>query len=92
LEHVILSTDDVSRASINALPTDSLRRHPHWLNFVRVVDATETAAHAVALGGRVLVEPRTDRHGGKVSVVADPMGAPVGLMEWSDADSRREPK
>jgi hypothetical protein len=92
LEHVILSSDDFSRASINGLPTDSSRRHPHWLNFVRVVDAADAAAHAVALGGRVLVEPRIDRHGGKVSVVADPMGAPIGLMEWSDTGSTQEPK
>jgi predicted enzyme related to lactoylglutathione lyase len=92
LEHVILSTDDLSRAGINTMPHDSLRRHPHWLNFVRVVDAADAAAHAVALGGRVLVEPRIDRHGGRVAVVADPTGAPVGLMEWSGTDSKREPK
>ena len=30
--------------------------------------------------------------GGKVAVVADPSGAPVGLMEWSDTDSKVEPK
>jgi len=92
LEHVILSTDDYARASVNALPSDSSRRHPHWLNFVRVVDAVGVAAKAVALGGRVLVEPHIDRHGGKVAVVADPTGAPFGLMEWSDTDSKEEPK
>ena len=92
LDHVILSTDDYARASVNALPSHSSRRHPHWLNFVRVVDAVDAAAKAVALGGRVLVEPHVDRHGGKVAIVADPTGAPFGLMEWSDTDSRREPK
>jgi len=92
LEHVILSTDDYARASVNALPSDSSRRHPHWLNFVRVVDAVGVAAKAVALGGRVLVEPHIDRHGGKVAVVADPTGAPFGLMEWSDTDSKKEAK
>jgi hypothetical protein len=30
------------------------------------------------------VEPRADRHGGQLAVVADPQGAPIGLMEWSD--------
>jgi hypothetical protein len=92
LEHVILSSDDYARASANALPADSIRRHPHWLNFVRVEDATDAAAKAVSLGGRVLVEPRVDRHGGKVAVVADPAGAPIGLMEWTDTDSKAEPK
>jgi len=40
----------------------------------------------------VLVEPHADRHGGKVAVIADPTGAPVGLMEWSANDSKEEPK
>lgn len=92
LDHVILSTDDYARASVNAFHSDSSRRHPHWLNFVRVVDAVSVTAKAVALGGRVLVEPHLDRHGGKVAVVADPTGAPFGLMEWSDTDSKKEPK
>ena len=92
LEHVILSTDNYARASVNALPNDSSHRYPHWLGFVRVVDAEAMAAKAVALGGRVLVEPRTDRHGGKVGVIADPTGAAFGVMEWSDTDSKQEPK
>jgi predicted enzyme related to lactoylglutathione lyase len=92
LEHVILSSDDYARAGVNSLPSDSARRHPHWLNFVRVGDAADSAAKAVALGGRMLVEPRIDRHGGKLAVVADPAGAPIGLMEWTDTDSKVEPK
>jgi predicted enzyme related to lactoylglutathione lyase len=92
LDHLILSSDDYARASVNAFPKDSSRRHSHWLNFVRVVDAVDAAAKAVALGGRVLVEPHIDRHGGKLAVVADPTGALFGLMEWSDADSKKEPK
>jgi predicted enzyme related to lactoylglutathione lyase len=92
LEHVILSSDDYARASANAFPGGSARRHPHWLNFVRVDSTANAAAKAVALGGRVLVEPHVDRHGGMVAVVADPAGAPIGLMEWTDADSKVEPK
>jgi hypothetical protein len=91
-KHMILSSDDYARAVVTALPGDSMRRHPHWLNFVRVEDAEASTAQAVALGGRVLVEPRMDRHGGKLAVVADPSGAPVGLMEWSDTDSQQEPQ
>ena len=91
-KHVILSSDDYARAGVSALPSDSMRRHPHWLNFVRVGDAEAATAKAIALGGRVLVEPRIDRHGGKLAVVADPSGAPVGVMEWSDSDSQEEPQ
>ena len=90
--HILLSTDDYARASLNALPADAAKRHPHWLNFVRVDSATDTAARAEALGGRVLVKPFTDRHGGLVAVIADPAGAPFGLLEWTDTDSKQGAK
>jgi predicted enzyme related to lactoylglutathione lyase len=91
MEHVILSSDDYARASANALPGEG-RRHAHWLNFIRVKSATDMCAKAVSLGGRILVEPHADRHGGLVAVVADPAGAPVGLMEWTDGDTKAEPQ
>ena len=92
LEHLILSTDDYARASANDLARDSAQRRSHWLNFVRVENTAATAAKVVAMGGRVLVEPRVDRHGGMLAVVADPAGAPFGLMEWSESDTKAEPK
>ena len=88
-QHVILASDDYARAGIHTLPPEHL--HPRWLNFVRVLDAQQASAQAVALGGRVLVEPYLDRHGGHVAVVADPYGAPVGLMEWTVADAEPDP-
>jgi len=91
-EHLILSNDNYARASANSLASGSTRRHPHWLNFVRVDHTAETASKVIAMGGRVLVEPRVDRHGGMVAVVADPAGAPFGLMEWTDSDTKVEPK
>ena len=89
--HVILSSDDYARAGVNPLPTTGHRR-PHWLNFVRVVSADDAAAKAVSLGGKVLVQPVEDRHGGKVAVIADPAGAPIGIMEWVAGDTKAEPK
>lgn len=92
LEHVILSTDDVARASANQHPDGSGQRHAHWLNYIRVKDATDTAAKAVLMGGKLLVQPHPDRHGGMVAVIADPAGAPFGVMEWTESDSKAEPK
>ncbi len=91
-DHLILSSDDFARASVNALPGGPGRRHPHWLNFVRVNNTLEMATKVTALGGRVLVEPHSDRHGGNIAVVADPAGAPFGLMEWTEYDTKVEPK
>jgi predicted enzyme related to lactoylglutathione lyase len=86
LEHLMLSTDGYARASANRLPADAPNRHPHWLNFVRVIDTVKMATKVVTLGGRVLVEPRIDRQGSWVALVADPAGAPFGLLEWPDSD------
>jgi predicted enzyme related to lactoylglutathione lyase len=91
-QHVLLATEDYARASVNSLPPKRPDMHPHWLNYVRVDDTVQMTAKVVALGGRVLVEPRIDRHGGKVAVVADPSGAPFGLLEWPNTESKEVPK
>jgi predicted enzyme related to lactoylglutathione lyase len=87
MQHALLATDDMARVSVNALPADAARRRPHWLNFIRVADTAATVTKAVALGGTVLVAPRKDRHGGMSAVIADPAGAPFGVMEWTDGDT-----
>ena len=90
-QHFILSNDEFARAGLNVLPADAVRRHPHWMNFVRVTDASAAAQKAVSLGGRVLVEPRPDRHGGNLAILADPSGAPFGVMGWSESDTPGQP-
>ena len=90
--HLIFSTDDYARASANSLPGGAARRHPHWLNFVRVADTAAAVRQAEALGGRVLVPPHEDRHGGRSAVIADPAGAPVGVMEWPESETKTEPR
>jgi hypothetical protein len=91
-EHVILSSDGFARASVNSFPSETGHRHAHWLNFIRVDSTADIVAKAAALGGRVLVEPHADRHGGQIAVLADPAGAPFGVMEWTAADNKAEPK
>jgi uncharacterized protein len=91
-QHLMLASEDQARASANSVPASMPNMHPHWLNYVRVEDAVKATAKLVALGGRVLVEPRVDRHGGKVALVADPLGAPFGLLEWTETDSKEVTK
>jgi predicted enzyme related to lactoylglutathione lyase len=88
-QHLLLSSDEYARATANSLVKDQAGAHPHWLNFVRVDDAPASVAKAVAMGARVVVEPRLDRHGGRVAVLTDPQGAPFGVMEWSNDESRQ---
>jgi predicted enzyme related to lactoylglutathione lyase len=91
-QHLLLASDNYARASANSFPVSRPDMHPHWLNYVRVDDAAQTSARVTALGGHVIVEPRLDRHGGKVAVVADPQGAPFGLLEWPDTQSKEVSK
>jgi predicted enzyme related to lactoylglutathione lyase len=90
--HLVLASDDFARGSANAFPADRPNIHPHWINFVRVEDATDAAQKAVSLGGRVLVAPHVDRHGGRIAVLADPSGARIGVMEWTDTDPKEAAK
>ncbi len=81
-QHLVLSTEKYARASVNSLPSAKQQVHAHWLNYVRVENAVLTGQKITSLGGRVLVEPHPDRHGGQIAVVADPQGATFGLFEW----------
>jgi predicted enzyme related to lactoylglutathione lyase len=91
-EHLLFASEEYARASANSLPAEHPDMHPHWLNYVRVEDAEKAAAKAAALGGRVVVQPRLDRHGGKVALVADPQGAVFGLLEWRESQSKKVPQ
>ena len=41
---------------------------------------------------RALIEPRIDRHGGRLAVLADPSGAVFGVMEWPAAETTEAAK
>lgn len=91
-QHLMLATDGYARASVNPLPANRPNVHPRWLNYVRVENTAASVAKAVALGGRVLVAPRLEPDGGTVALVADPLGAPFGLLEWPETESKEAPK
>jgi uncharacterized protein len=90
-QHYVLANDNFARAGLHSLPEDAIKRHPHWMNFVRVTDATVAAQKAVALGGKVVVEPHPDRHGGQLAILTDPAGAAFGVMEWTQSETPQEP-
>ena len=91
-QHLLFASHNYARASANSIPERAPHLPPHWLNYVRVADAAKMATKVVALGGRVLVEPHLDRQGGKLAIVADPQGAPFGLLEWVEGESKEVPK
>ena len=80
--HFLLVAQGYSRASLLEIPAENPRLQPGWLYFIRVDDVPKQVARAEKLGGRTLVAPREDLFQGHLAVIADPGGAPVGLLEW----------
>ena len=91
-KHLILASGDYARASVNPFPSNRPDLRPRWLNYVRVGDVAAAAARVTSLGGHVLVPPRVDRDGSMIAVVADPLGASFGLLQWPDSESAGEAK
>jgi len=84
LSDYILASEGYARATIRTIPKEREQLKPNWLPFVRVKSVAETAARAKQLGGQVLLEPNADLFDGKVAVIADPAGAAIGVLEWTE--------
>jgi predicted enzyme related to lactoylglutathione lyase len=84
LSDYVLCSRGYARATVRTIPSAKGQVQPDWLLFVRVKNVADSVAKAKELGGKALIEPRPDLLKGKVAVVADPTGAAIGLLEWSD--------
>jgi len=54
---------------------------PHWLTYVCVENADETAARARSLGGKVALEPMDVPGVGRIAMIQDPTGANIALFK-----------
>ncbi len=84
LSDFVLTSQGYARATVRTIPRGQEQVRPTWLLFVRVTNVVELVAKARQLGGQILVEPKPELLEGKAAVVADPTGAAIGLLEWSD--------
>jgi uncharacterized protein len=57
-----------------------------WIAFMSVADVHQAAADVVARGGKVLIPARPVEGRGRMAVLADPDGAPFGLVKSSSGD------
>jgi predicted enzyme related to lactoylglutathione lyase len=92
----MLEAGGFARGGIGKLGPNS-ESNPTWVGFVRIEDLDATLAKARAAGGEVLWEPDPEAEKRDLAVVADPFGAPVGVMEWTfeeeveEAEAAAEP-
>lgn len=84
--HFLLVAGGYARGSVVEIPAERSGLRPDWLYFARVASVSESLAQAVALGGKVVMEPRPGVLNGRLALITDPSGAPLGLMEWDEAD------
>ena len=84
LSDYVLSSKGYARATVRTIPQDRQQVHPNWLPFVRVKSVRESVALVKQLGGKILVEPKSENLDHRAAVIADPTGAAIGLLEWSD--------
>ena len=54
---------------------------PHWLTYISVASADESAAKAKELGGTVMMEPFDVFDAGRMALVQDPTGATFALWQ-----------
>ena len=80
----ILTSDGFARGTVRTIRDAGSKMQPTWLPFVRVKKLTDSLALAKQLGGNVVVEPKPELLDGKVAVIADPTGAAIGILEWSE--------
>jgi len=86
----ILSKEGYARAGVSRLSADN-ESHPTWLGYLRVEDVDATVAKAVSLGGEVMFGPDPSILNGNLVILADPIGAPFGVIRWTfDSDGEAQ--
>jgi uncharacterized protein len=75
--YLVASLDGLDVAGIALQPDDE----PSWNTYIQVDSAEWATADALQLGGKVLVQPFDVADAGRMSVIADPMGAVFCMWE-----------
>jgi uncharacterized protein len=81
--YTMLQLDGKDAGALYKMPPDMTEQGipPHWLSYVSVASADETAAKAKELGGTLMKEPFDVFDVGRMAVVQDPTGAVFALWQ-----------
>jgi predicted enzyme related to lactoylglutathione lyase len=71
------------RGGAGLVPIENAPVESNWLPYVRVEDAAAMARRTKELGGEVLLAPSPEIRNGELTIVADPSGAALALVEWT---------
>lgn len=87
-EEIFLEAAGYPRAAI--VRTDALELPSAWLAYVRVADLAATLAKVEPAGGEILVAPDPQIRDGRVAIIRDPLGAALGIAQWSVEEEERQ--
>lgn len=79
---IFLVSDRYARAGITAIE-EGEEVSPGWLHFIRVDNLADALERAKANGATVLLPETSDQFDGNLAIIEDPVGAAVGLIEWT---------
>ena len=80
MDYTMLKNGD--KAFGGVMPVREPGTPPYWINYVGVENLETMVAKATALGAKILVPPMSIGEAGRIAILADPQGAPVGLHEY----------
>lgn len=80
-EYTIFTHDGTEVAGAAKLEgTDPNDARPGWLTYIQVTNVDNAVIEALKNGGKILKAPFDDSSVGRLAIVADPDGVPVGLV------------
>lgn len=80
-EYTLFTRDGTEVAGTTPLETSDARdTRPQWMTYIQVADVDHAVFEALKNGGRILKAPFDEASVGRMAVVADPDGVPVGLV------------
>jgi uncharacterized protein len=85
MTYTVLSAGGEQVGGMMETPPNATGMPPSWGTYVTVADVDAVAAHAVELGGKVLIEPRAIPDVGKFTLLQDPQGAIISAISYGSA-------
>lgn len=82
--YTMFQLDGRDAAAAFTLPPEMAGAPPHWMLYVAVASASDAAARAGALGGKVIRDAFDASTYGRMAVLQDPTGAPISVWEPKD--------
>jgi predicted enzyme related to lactoylglutathione lyase len=83
----LLASGGYTRCGVIRSPAPAVA--PAWLPYLRVEDVKAVATQAEQAGARVVVPPAAGIRAGRVALIVDPTGAPVGLAQVMPSEAQQ---